>query len=61
MSELKWFLIAMIALWILWVISGGPQATENKTRPFLEQPAPVEGGRPYTLEELKDRTKPYKY
>ena len=58
MGELKWFLLFLIALWVMWVVSGGAERLENKDKPFLEQPAPIESGRPYTLEELKQRTRP---
>ncbi len=55
MGELKWFILALVILWILWVLTGGPAHQESKTRPFIEQPAPIEGGNPYTLDELRDR------
>lgn len=55
MKELWWFILALIILWVLWVLSGGPTHEESKTRPFLEQPAPIEGGRPYTIEELREK------
>jgi hypothetical protein len=58
MDELKWFLIAFFALFILWMFTGGPERIENKRTPFLEQPTPIEGGQPYTLEQLQDRTRP---
>lgn len=53
MDELKWFLLAFIILWVLWLLTGGPSRNENRYRPLLEQPAPLEGGRPYTIEDLK--------
>ena len=55
MGELKWFIYAFVGLWILWLITGGPTRYENRNRPFLEQPAPIEGGRPYTIEDLQRR------
>lgn len=55
MGELKWFLLLFIGLWVLWLITGGATRYENRTRPFVEQPSPIEGGRPYTLEELRQR------
>jgi hypothetical protein len=58
MGELKWFISALLLLWVLWVLSGGPSRYENKTRPFLEQPAPIETGRPYTFDELKNKASP---
>lgn len=55
MGELKWFLLLFFGLWLFWLITGGATRYENRTRPFLEQPAPIEGGQPYTLEELRQR------
>jgi hypothetical protein len=58
MDELKWFLIGGLVLFVLWAMTGGPSRMENKEHPFLEQPAPIESGQPYTLEQLRDRTRP---
>jgi hypothetical protein len=56
-GELKWFLLLFVGLWVAWLVTGGPdRITTNRTHPFLEQPS--EGGKIYTLEELKDRTRP---
>ncbi len=52
-GTLRWFILAIIGLWIVWVLTGGPERLENKDKPFLEQPAPIEGGHIYTIEELK--------
>lgn len=54
---MSFFIIALIILWVLWVLTGGPANVENHTRPFLEQPEPVDTGRVYTLEELRERNK----
>lgn len=55
MGELKWFIYAFIGLWILWLLTGGPTHYESRTRQLLEQPAPIEGGRPYKIQELRGR------
>ncbi len=56
MGELKWFLLALITLWVLWVLTGGYTRVENKHLPFIEQPQePFSTGRPYTYEEFKAR------
>lgn len=47
----------LVVLWALWVVMGGPQNMENYNAPFLEQPKPIETGRVYTLEELKERNR----
>lgn len=59
MDELKWFIVVLVVLWMLWVATGGYSRIENGDKPFLEQPSPIEGGKPYTLDELKRRTAPY--
>lgn len=57
--ELKWFFLLILILFVAWVATNGPaRIPENQDRPFLEQPAPVESGQTYTLEQLKDRTRP---
>lgn len=55
MGDLKWFLLLFLGLWVLWLITGGPTRYENRYRPFLEQPAPIEGGQPYTVQELRQK------
>jgi hypothetical protein len=49
MGELKWFLYAFFGLWILWLVTGGATRYENRTRPLLKQPAPLEDGRAYKI------------
>ena len=56
-GTLRWFILAFIGLWVLWVLSDGPAKLENKDKPFLEQPAPIEGWQPYTVQQLKDKQK----
>jgi hypothetical protein len=58
MSDLKWFIVIMIVLWILWVATGGTTHLENRNRPFLEEPNPINSGQAYTLEQLQDGTRP---
>ncbi len=56
--EAKWFILALILLWLMWLATGGPARTENNNAPFLEEPAPINSGQPYTLKQLKDGTRP---
>jgi hypothetical protein len=35
-------LFGLVALFLLWLFTGGPERTENKYNPFLRQPAPIE-------------------
>jgi hypothetical protein len=58
MKEFFWLIGMIVILGILWALGGGASRTENIDKPFLEAPQPIEGGRPYTLEELKERTRP---
>jgi len=57
MGEAKWFLIALVVMWILWVLTGGYQErVDNKNKPFIEEPKKAfDTGRPYTIEEFKNR------
>lgn len=56
MKELLFFILALIVLGVLWGISGEHTNMNNRNKPFLDQP--IDGGRPYTLQELKERTRP---
>ncbi len=57
MEELKWFILALIVMWVLWVLSGGYQERiDSKDKPFIEAPTePFSTGRPYTIEEFNQR------
>lgn len=35
---MKWFLLLLIGLYVLWLLSGGPERTDNKDKPYLQQP-----------------------
>lgn len=52
MSEFKWFLIAFAVLYALWYLMGGFMAPD-RNKPFLHQPAPIENGKAYSTDELK--------
>ncbi len=57
--ELKWFIFLFVGLWLAWLVTGGPDRKAfNRTHPFLEEPSPVDSGKVYTLDELKDRNRP---
>ena len=55
MSELKWFFLILIIMWLFWSLTGGPERTQNIDKPFLEQPAPIEGGDIYDANELREK------
>ena len=59
MGELKWFFIFIALLFVAWLYTGGLDRVDvNRQNPFIEQPAPVESGKIYGIDELKDRTRP---
>ncbi|MCA9353593.1 hypothetical protein KC842_01855 [Candidatus Nomurabacteria bacterium] len=33
-----WILGVLLLIWIIWVITGGPQKFEEKNQPFIESP-----------------------
>jgi hypothetical protein len=57
--ELKWFFILLGVLWLAWFFSGGPARVQtNRQNPFIEESSIDKVGEIYSLEELKDRTRP---
>lgn len=58
LSEGQLFLLFMLILFIGWVATGGPKKATNTNKPFLQQPAPIESGKPYSLKDLKENTRP---
>lgn len=54
MSDLKWFLIGFLVLYLIWYVSGGPEKNRiNRTNPFLDEP--YKGGEKYDINGLKIR------
>ena len=46
--EFFWFLIIMIGIFLLWVLSGGPeQSAPTRNNKFIEPLAPLGGGNTY--------------
>jgi hypothetical protein len=35
---MRWFILGLIALYIIWLVTGGPARYENKDKPYLKQP-----------------------
>ncbi len=58
MNELKWFFVMLVLFWFLWAATGGPSRIENKSRALLEEPQPINSGKPYSLQELREGTRP---
>jgi hypothetical protein len=56
MSELTWLLVGLFVLFILWGATGGTEHYASRSRQFIEHP--VDGGQIYSLEELREGTRP---
>ncbi len=48
----------LVLFWFLWAATGGPSRIENKSRALLEEPQPINSGKPYSLQELREGTRP---
>lgn len=35
---MKWLILLIVALYIMWLATGGPARYENKDKPYLRQP-----------------------
>lgn len=52
----RWFVLAVVGLWVVWLMTGGPARYENKTNQFIDAPkTPGETGRIYNKTELEKR------
>ncbi len=52
----RWFILAIVGLWVIWLMTGGPERYENKSNQFIDAPkAPGEAGRIYNKTELEKR------
>jgi len=47
--ELKWILLALVALWVLWFFFGGPERYNQNEGPFLNSPAPINNSSNYPI------------
>ncbi len=41
-----------ILIYVVWLLTGGMERVENKDKPFLKEPAPLDSGEIYGPEEL---------
>lgn len=58
MSDLKWFIVLFIFLWLVWAATGGPARYENKVNQFVEEPVgPGERGGIYNINDLRERNR----
>ncbi|OGI69083.1 hypothetical protein A2824_00680 [Candidatus Nomurabacteria bacterium RIFCSPHIGHO2_01_FULL_42_16] len=47
LKELKWFIIVLIGIWVVWFFTGGIERFEEKSGPFIAPPAPLGTGETY--------------
>ena len=54
MSELKWFILLFVLMWMAWYYTGGPERAADKYNPFVEQPlAPGDDKDIYNVGDLR--------
>jgi hypothetical protein len=44
-KELKWLLVILVLLWVIWFLTGGPSRFEKG--PFIKPPNPIDTGEVY--------------
>ncbi len=47
MSDLKWLILILIGIWIIWFVYGGARSDAAKSGPFIKPPAPIDSGQIY--------------
>ncbi len=47
LKELKWFLLILALLWIVWFFTGGPQRFESINKPFIQPITSPNSGQVY--------------
>ena len=46
-KELKWLILIMVILWIVWFLTGGPKRIEDLKGPFIKPAKPIDTGETY--------------
>jgi hypothetical protein len=46
-KELKWLIIILVLLWVVWFMTGGPQRIESMKGFFIKPPSPIDTGQVY--------------
>jgi len=54
-DDLKWFIFIIIALWVVWFFTGGPESERARGGLFLRPPAPLDTGETYGELEISNR------
>jgi len=56
-SDLKWLIVVMIIIWVVWFFTGGPSREISQGGPFLKEPPPLDTGETYgELTEIRERS-----
>lgn len=54
MGAVKYILGFLIVIYALWYFTGGYDRAEDKDKPFIRQPDPIESGEAYSPEPEED-------
>ena len=46
LKELKWLLIILVVMWVIWFLTGGATKFESQ-KPFIKPAAPLDSGEVY--------------
>lgn len=56
MSDLKWFIVIFVFLWLVWFATGGPKRAEDKYNQFVEDPQnPGDPKKIYDINDWRNR------
>lgn len=54
----RWFVLIVVGLWVIWLMTGGPQRYENKQNQFIEPPKGLgQAGDIYNINDLKNKNR----
>ena len=52
----RWFILIFIGLWVVWLMTGGPERYQNKHNQFIEPPKEPGGATPvYNVKTLQKK------
>jgi hypothetical protein len=47
LNDLKWVIIILVGIWIIWFVNGGARRDEATAGPFIKPAAPLDSGKIY--------------
>ncbi len=47
LNDLKWVVIILIGIWVIWFVNGGARDSAATAGPFIKPPAPLDSGQIY--------------